>query len=217
MFCQIFISPQVKQSVKYPEFFWADRLHLGVAPPPFHHHVWQKFLNLVPSDALKMHSLALPVLRFFVKHFLNYVNWITKHSSPWMFKKNLQIKSLYDYTFASEAVKQSVWKDDLFTCYLNEWKHFCRQSLLSIQHLLFIFCLPSHFNFFNIFLCWIATEKKEVKTFFGHQSLGTQTSTPGSQTAWIRHWQCTIITYKHGIYKLSHELPNDLRLRILEN
>ena len=123
MFCQIFISPQVKQSVKYPEFFWADRLHLGVAPPPFHHHVWRKFLNLVPSDALKMHSLALPVLRFFVKHFLNYVNWITKHSSPWMFKKNLQIKSLYDYTFASEAVKQSVWKDDLFTCYLNEWKH----------------------------------------------------------------------------------------------
>ena len=24
-----------------------------------------------------------------------------------------------------------------------------------------------------------------------------------------------IITFKHGIYKLSHELPNDLRLRIL--
>ena len=26
-----------------------------------------------------------------------------------------------------------------------------------------------------------------------------------------------IITYKHGIYKLPHEFPNDLRLRILEN
>ena len=26
-----------------------------------------------------------------------------------------------------------------------------------------------------------------------------------------------IITYKHGIYELSHEFPNDLRLRILEN
>ena len=26
-----------------------------------------------------------------------------------------------------------------------------------------------------------------------------------------------IITYKHGIYKLPHEFPNDLRLRILGN
>ena len=29
--------------------------------------------------------------------------------------------------------------------------------------------------------------------------------------------QCAIITYKHGIYKFPHELPNDLRLRILGN
>ena len=28
---------------------------------------------------------------------------------------------------------------------------------------------------------------------------------------------CAIITYKHGIYELPHELPNDLRLRILGN
>ena len=27
----------------------------------------------------------------------------------------------------------------------------------------------------------------------------------------------TIITYKHGIYELPHELPNNLRLRILGN
>ena len=27
--------------------------------------------------------------------------------------------------------------------------------------------------------------------------------------------QCAIITYKHCIYKLPRELPNDLRLRIL--
>ena len=26
-----------------------------------------------------------------------------------------------------------------------------------------------------------------------------------------------IITYKHGIYELPHQLPNDLRLRILGN
>ena len=29
--------------------------------------------------------------------------------------------------------------------------------------------------------------------------------------------RCVIITYKHGIYELPHELPNDLRLRILKN
>ena len=26
--------------------------------------------------------------------------------------------------------------------------------------------------------------------------------------------RCAIITYKHGIYEMPHELPNDLRLRI---
>ena len=29
--------------------------------------------------------------------------------------------------------------------------------------------------------------------------------------------QCGIITYKHGIYELPQELPNNLRLRILGN
>ena len=29
--------------------------------------------------------------------------------------------------------------------------------------------------------------------------------------------RCAIITYKHGIYELPHELPNDLRLRTLAN
>ena len=28
---------------------------------------------------------------------------------------------------------------------------------------------------------------------------------------------CAIITYKHGVYKLPHDLPNDLRLTILGN
>ena len=31
----------------------------------------------------------------------------------------------------------------------------------------------------------------------------------------VKQW--AIITYKHGIYKLPHELPNDLRRRILGN
>ena len=29
--------------------------------------------------------------------------------------------------------------------------------------------------------------------------------------------QCAIITYKHDIYELPHELPNNLRLRNLGN
>ena len=29
--------------------------------------------------------------------------------------------------------------------------------------------------------------------------------------------RCAIITYKDGIYELSHEFPNDLSLRILGN
>ena len=29
--------------------------------------------------------------------------------------------------------------------------------------------------------------------------------------------QCAVITYKHVLYELPHELPNDLRLRILGN
>ena len=29
--------------------------------------------------------------------------------------------------------------------------------------------------------------------------------------------RCAIITYKHGIYELSDDFPNDLRLRILGN
>ena len=31
----------------------------------------------------------------------------------------------------------------------------------------------------------------------------------------VKRW--AIITYKHGMYELPHELPNDLRLRILGN
>ena len=31
----------------------------------------------------------------------------------------------------------------------------------------------------------------------------------------VKRW--VIIAYKHGIYELPHELPNDLRLRILGN
>ena len=31
----------------------------------------------------------------------------------------------------------------------------------------------------------------------------------------LKRW--AIVTYEQGIYELSHELPNDVRLRILES
>ena len=34
---------------------------------------------------------------------------------------------------------------------------------------------------------------------------------------WPQVKRCAIMTYKHGIYELPHELPNDLRLKILGN
>ena len=66
----------------YPEFFWADWLHIGVPPSPFRHHRWQKLLNLAPPDALKMHSLTVPVLRFLCKTFsiLHKLNNVTLFS-----------------------------------------------------------------------------------------------------------------------------------------
>ena len=57
------------KAVTYPEFFWVDRLLLGIPTSPFCHHGWRKFLHLVLPDALKMHSLAVPVLRFLCKTF----------------------------------------------------------------------------------------------------------------------------------------------------
>ena len=82
----------------YPEFFWADRLHIGVPLPPFHHHGWWKFLNLVTPDALKMHSLAVPVLRFLFKTFskLRKLNYETLFSVD-AYKKssNKKLKNLF--------------------------------------------------------------------------------------------------------------------------
>ena len=92
----------------------------------------------------------------------------------------------------------------MVTCYLNEWKHFCWQSILSIRRLVFIFCLLSHFDFFNIFLCWIATEKKKVKI------LGAQTGIPGSQTAWIRHCPTKLSDFSRLIYYFYNNCPHSL-------
>ena len=29
--------------------------------------------------------------------------------------------------------------------------------------------------------------------------------------------RCAVISYKHGMYELPHEMPNDIRLRTAEN
>ena len=61
--------------VKMEPFSDVSRVFLGrlvtswSSPSPFRHHVWRKFLNLVPLDVLKMHSLAVPVVRFLCKTF----------------------------------------------------------------------------------------------------------------------------------------------------
>ena len=50
----------------YLDFFWQTdyilEFPLSLSPCPL-----RKFLNLVPPDALKMHFLAVPVLRFLCK------------------------------------------------------------------------------------------------------------------------------------------------------
>ena len=97
--------------------------------------------------------------------------------------------------------------------YINEWKHFLSQFLLSLrwQFLLLFqprcvffffcphFCILSHFEIitcivklliatFKIFFCWNTTEKKKTwKVFSGRQSLGAQNDIPVFQTTWIRY------------------------------
>ena len=42
-------------------------------------------------------------------------------------------------------------------------------------------------------------------------------SRPEPQSVPYNQFRCVIVTYKHGIYELPHELLNDLRLGILGN
>ena len=74
----------------------------------------------------------------------------------------------------------------------------------------------------------IKNETKEEEGGFISMFLGTL----GATISFIIFWdflifyqfffspqmkRCAIITYKHGLYKLSHKLPNDLILRIIGN
>ena len=71
-----------------------------------------------------------------------------------------------------------------------------------------------------IFLTNLAGNKNEkAKENFAdnhfHNSLRLFDVSENFHSPEVKRW--AIITYKHGIYELPHELPNDLRLRILGN
>ena len=137
----------------YPEFFWADQLHLGVPPPPFCHHGWWKILNLVPPDAPKMHSLAMPVLRFLCKTFSKLRKCLKK-----IFK--LKVKKPFLGAQTGILGSQTAWichwhifqvnyKNTRFMLFLSL---FCQLSI--IYHFILIFFLFSA-EFGQILACWI--------------------------------------------------------------
>ena len=49
----IYIYIYIYISVTHPEFFWAERLHLGVPPPLFRHHGWWKNFKPCASRCFK--------------------------------------------------------------------------------------------------------------------------------------------------------------------
>ena len=80
-------SHKCKSPVTYSEFFFCRPVHI-LNQKRCHHGWWQveKFSKFVPPDTLKMHSLALPVLRFWwewpsgLRHC--YQNWKVAGSNP---------------------------------------------------------------------------------------------------------------------------------------
>ena len=155
-----------------------------------------KFSKFVSPDALKMYSLAIPVLRFLWKTFSKLDKYTLRNTS---LRKETKKKKR---TFA--------WS----ITYLNEWKHFCRQfstfASTSFCLVVFLFCL--HFcllSYFEIirsivksliatskYFFWKYNWKKSWLVLFGRQSLGAQIGILVSQTTWIRHWVCL---FKNGI------------------
>ena len=98
--------------------------------------------------------------------------------------------------FAKEAVPEAYWEPsrtsriDLFAKIFNSWK---RHISNSIKYLIgYIVPTITVITFWDFLVFYQIFLSPQVK-------------------------QCTIITYKHGIYELPHKLPNNLRLRILGN
>ena len=96
---------------EYPEFFRGRPIHTSNSQKG--HHGWRwagKFLKFVPSDALKMHSLALYVLKFVCKAFsklLKFTLWYTR-GCGWILKKSyIQIINLYEH----KLVRIAKWSE----------------------------------------------------------------------------------------------------------
>ena len=83
-------------------------------------------------------------------------------------------------------IKKEKWTFSFSIMYLNKGKHFRRQFLLSYQLIRCIMkSLIATSTYFLLKYNWKKKKKKTWKVFLGHQSLGTQTGTLVSQTAWL--------------------------------
>ena len=93
-------------TVTYPEFLWADwyiyQSHKSVTMVGAKQKKCQKF---VPPNALKMHYLALFVLRFLCKIFSKLLKFALRNTLRGLFFKNsyIQIKNLYGYKLLRAA------------------------------------------------------------------------------------------------------------------
>ena len=124
-----------------------------------------------------------------------------RRCSKW-YKRNhtKQCKYLHCLMTVHELVRKEIKKKKQTFAwsitYLNEWKHFCREFLLSLQYLAFVFlfflhfCLLSHFKIANYmhceiidgYFCWNTTEKRKLREF-GCPNWGITVS----QSTWICH------------------------------
>ena len=149
----------------------------------------RKFSKFVPPDGLKMHSLALPVVRFLRKTFSRLLKFTLRNTAlkGWFFKNSyIQIKNLYGYKLARTEEKEEnvniclIWyvfklmKTLLWTVSSFASNSFC---------LIVLDALGNHWLLLQHIFCWNTAEKN-----FGCHSLGAHTGIPVYQTAWIHHW-----------------------------
>ena len=94
----------------YPQFFWADRcihrIHEGATMIGI---VW--IFHFVPPDALKIHSLARSVLRFFVKLFPSYLSLPHQNTPREWFLRNLYFQINFMIINSRELRRDLNWKD----------------------------------------------------------------------------------------------------------
>ena len=101
------LSSDLLPSVTRPEFFLGRPVH--ISDPRRCRHGWrraEKFSKFVPPNTLKMHSLALSVLRFLCKTFPKSLKLSLRKTlfRGWFSKISyIQIKKLYGYKLVRAA------------------------------------------------------------------------------------------------------------------